>query len=394
MAANFFGVLVCLDFPAHLFARPSSLRRDQLRKKTVTNNGLGDSSYAINDSGQVAWGGRVDGVEQIFLCRDGRNTQITANTPKSGGIASLQVNNLGQIAWSQQDYDSTGSNSNTNVYLYDGSSYQQLNDNHGEWDWQSLAPSLNNAGQVAWIQTYQNANEDWEVYLFTGSGLPTQLSDGTGRSWPPRLNDSGWVTWSGDRRKLDDWDTRVYLYSGALPAPPIAYRPGEGCTDPLINNQGQVAWKNIDADANYNLYLWNGTSTRITNLGTTNFDSLSPFALNNAGQIIWPWSKDLGVYQVYLYSGGAISQLTHDAFDHYNCRLRENGWIAWTQETFDVLPQIYVYRQGSATLIAQGTIGPPRLNSRGQVAWADGETIFLASPAPAPPAVISLLLLN
>ena len=54
---------------------------------------------------------------------------------------------------------------------------------------------------------------------------------------------------------------RVYLYTGSLPAQVIAYTPGQHCSDPQINNLGQVAWINWNSNATpyYNLYLWNGT---------------------------------------------------------------------------------------------------------------------------------------
>ena len=84
-------------------------------------------------------------------------------------IDSLQINNLGQIAWSQFDYDANGSDLNVNVYLYDGSTYKQLNDNPGQYGWYSQYPHLNNRGEVAWLQGYRgNANDMGRVPLHRG----------------------------------------------------------------------------------------------------------------------------------------------------------------------------------------------------------------------------------
>jgi len=47
-------------------------------KTTVTSDGLADGRFAVNDRGLVAWVGNVAGVGQIFLYRNGQNTQITA----------------------------------------------------------------------------------------------------------------------------------------------------------------------------------------------------------------------------------------------------------------------------------------------------------------------------
>ena len=90
----------------------------------------------------------------------------------------------------------------------------------------------------------------------------------------------------------------------------IAYTPGQGhCFDPQINNLGQVAWRKIPAARYYNLYLWNGTNTKITNLDATNYDGLTPFFLNNNGQILWGWGDGSNNAQLYLY--GARHEKNH-----------------------------------------------------------------------------------
>ena len=67
-------------------------------------------------------------------------------------IESLQINNQGQIAWSQYDYDTDDHGLNVNVYLYDGSTYKPLNNNQGQYNWYSQYPYLNNRGEVAWLE--------------------------------------------------------------------------------------------------------------------------------------------------------------------------------------------------------------------------------------------------
>ena len=186
---------------------------------TVTNNGLADGRYAVNDRGQVAWVGRVEGDDQIFLFSNGKNTQITANTANNIGIESLQINNLGQIAWDQYDYNPDGPGLNVNVYLYDGSTYKQLNNNQGQYDWYSQYPSSEQPGGSG-LDSKLPASQRRLGRLPLTPGESTQrLTNDKDRQYPPRLNDSGWVTWAGDRQSIDDWDTRVYLYNGT-------YHPG------------------------------------------------------------------------------------------------------------------------------------------------------------------------
>jgi hypothetical protein len=357
---------------------------------TVTNNGLADGRYAVNDRGQVAWVGRVEGDDQIFLFSNGQNTQITANTANNIGIESLQINNSGQIAWDQYDYNPDGLGLNVNVYLYDGNSYKQLNDNQGQYGWYSQYPCLNNRGEVAWLQGYGGNPNDMDVYLYTG-GSVQPLTNNQSKQWPPRINDSGWVTWSGDRSQDWDWDTRVYLYTGTLPAPVIAYAAGKGSSSPQINNLGQVAWLRYDSSSTpyYNIYVWDGSNTKITNLDTNNFDG-NAFVLNNAGQIAWCWAVQ-NPKQVYLYNNG-VTQLTNEGYDHVNVGLRDNGWLIWRSNNGSNLADIYVFHGGSTTWIALGSDLPAVLNSRGQVVWASYYPIFLDSPATPLPGVNNLLL--
>ena len=244
------------------------------------------------------------GVDQIFLYRNGQNTKITANIyNKNIGIESLQINNQGQIAWSQLDYNPNpdGTGLNQNVYLYDGSTYKPLNDNQGQYSWYSRYPCLNNRGEVAWLQSYQPGVPDnnlWDVYLYTGGGV-TRLTNDLSQQGPPRLNDNGWVTWHGNRSQDWDNDNRIYLYNGAEPQV-IAYTPGQHCSAPQINNLGQVAWRKSSSPV-YNLYLWNGTNTKITNLDATNYDGQAPFSLNNNGQILWGWGDVRATTRSYIF---------------------------------------------------------------------------------------------
>jgi hypothetical protein len=353
-------------------------------KTTVTPAGqVLAAGFAVNDRGQVAWVGNVAGVDQIFLYRNGQNTQITANIYNMNiGIESLQINNQGQIAWSQYDYDASGLN--VNVYLYDGSTYKPLNDNQGQYSWRSVYPCLNNRGEVAWLQAHWPDN--YEVYLYTGGGV-TPLTNDQRSHGPPRLNDNGWVTWHGD------WDgaNRVYLYNGAS----TQMISGPASSNPQINNLGQVAWINFNTNATpyYNIYLWNGTPTKITNLDTANFEG-SAWSLNNNGQILWGYGGGFDFAQLYLYGPGGTKKITDDGNTHFNYGLADNGWITWLQNQGQMAGDLYAYRNGSSCLLDTGVGYEGNfINSRGQVVWGHGP-IFLASPAIASPGINSLLLQN
>ena len=148
------GALIALSFS---LAAPPAFAGLNYVKTTVTPAGQYLApGFAVNDRGQVAWVGNVAGVDQIFLYSNGENSQITDNIyQKNIGIESLQINNQGQIAWSQFDYnpDPGGYGLNQNVYLYDGNTYKPpLNDNQGQYGWYSQYPCLNNRGEVAWLQ--------------------------------------------------------------------------------------------------------------------------------------------------------------------------------------------------------------------------------------------------
>lgn len=389
------GALIALSFS---LAAPAAFAALNYAKTTVTPAGqVIAAGFAVNDRGQVAWVGNVAGVDQIFLYRNGQNTQITHNIyQKNIGIESLQINNQGQIAWSQYDYNPDGLN--VNVYLYDGNTYKQLNENPNPSGWYSLYPCLNNRGEVAWLQSYQPGppdNNAWDVYLYTGGGV-TRLTDDHSSQGAPRLNDNGWVTWHGNRSQDWDWDTRVYLYTGTLPAPVIAYSAGKGSSSPQINNLGQVAWLRYDSSITpyYNIYVWDGHSnTKITNLGATNYDGAN-FCLNNNGQILWGWGDGSNNAQLYLYGADGTKKITDDGDTHYNYGLADNGWIMWVQNQGQMAGDLYAYRNGSSCRLDTGVGYEGNfINSRGQVVWEHGP-IFLASPVIAAPGINSLLLLN
>ena len=180
-----------------------------------------------------------------------------------------------------------------------------------------------------------------------------------------------------------------------LPAPVIAYTPGQGCSNPQINNLGQVAWINNNSNATpyHNIYVWDGHSnTKITNLGATNYDGAS-FCLNNNGQILWNWGDGINNQQLYLYGAGGTKKITDDGLYHYNYRLADNGWITWLQNQGQMAGDLYAYRNGSSCRLDTGVAGGgPYLNSRGQVVWGNYYPIFLASPVSGSPAVNMLIL--
>ena len=232
------------------------------------------------------------------------------------------------------------------------------------------------------------------MYLYTG-GSVTRLTNDLSSQGPPRLNDNGWVTWHGNRSQGGDWDNRVYLYTGTLPAPVIAYAAGKGSSDPQINNLGQVAWLRYDSATTpyYNIYVWDGTNTKITNLGATNYDGAN-FSLNNNGQILWSWGDGSNNKQLYLYGAGGTKKITADGDTHYNYGLADNGWITWLQNQGQMAGDLYAYRNGSSCRLDTGVGYEGNfIDRRGQVVWEHG-SIFLASPVVAAPGINSLLLLN
>jgi Raf kinase inhibitor-like YbhB/YbcL family protein len=275
---------------------------------------------------------------------------------------------------------------------------------------------LNQQGQMVWDSYDDNTN--LQVYLFNngqGQGVPitnyTYTGSYTGFSGGLSLNDAGHVVWTDRSYESSDLVQTLRLYK-------------EGTTQSLysttntmffiqINNQGQVVWLEQDqATGKSNIMLYDGGSAKLIPGGDGFLWGYVTFLqINNRGQVMWLGKKmsDSEEYNIYLYSNGSTTQVTHYANDgsyvgiidlyenfsdertKFSPHLNNNGEIVWVTRVpngsnpayYDLTVQ--VYSAGQITQLdhwTANTMTPAfstdaamhaayaQINDAGQVTWS------------------------
>jgi hypothetical protein len=231
-----------------------------LNTTRITDNASTDTSPQINADGTVVWMGDDGSDSEIFLYDGSSTTQLTNNEYND---AAPQINGNGHVVW----YGSDGSD--TEVFLYDGSTTIQLTSNsYDEW-----GPQINNNGCVVW---WGSNGSDYEIFLFDGLST-TQLTDNAFDDWYPRINDRGHVVWMG----YDGSDYEIFLYKGSTTRQLTDNAYDEFHVE--VNKNGYVVWQGFDGSDD-EIFIWDGlNTTRITDNASTD---TSP-RINADGTVVW-----------------------------------------------------------------------------------------------------------
>ncbi len=338
----------------------------------ISTNGSG--IYDISDDGSVAYMALADGDFQIYLYKNGLTTKITNNIYSTGYhyIEYMKIGNSDRIVWTQWDYKTGGYD--VNLYLYSGGVITKINTLIGTSDNYCIEPRINNAGQVVWLQYDwdQGMNSGVEVFFYNGSTTIRLTTDNDKQSGV-RLNDNGFVTWSGDRRSADDWNSRVYLYNGS-DISIIASDPVSGFYTPQISSDNSVVCLRYNSSETYYyaLYLYNGsTGEEITD---TSYCYTRPFHYKNGKLLIS--KNDLHIYQ---YSTGSWVRISADTTNDSN-PIGNGSYITWLDTNpmgywrINVYDGVQIYN-----ITGHGSFGYPVIDANGDVVWADGSWIYMAS---------------
>jgi len=151
-----------------------------------------------------------------------------------------------------------------------------------------------------------------------------------------------------------EWDKVVWRSSSGLHYKNITTGEETIITDGIYGfigipsiSKGKVAWRVWDSFDTLYIYLWDGEQTSlIADSAAGNFSMPWGYPPSyhsidvslDDGQIAWAgW--DGTDYEIFLWNGESINQITNNAQDDYEAQL-SNGQIAWTSKTgerFDVL---------------------------------------------------------
>lgn len=312
------------------------------------------TSLGINDNGKVAWVADTDasvaGVRYIvtYDLKSGQYEIIAKpGLPVPGGGTFgdgenfgptnrmlADINNKDQVAWNQA-ISGGDADGHSGIFLYDpatkkttalarpGAVVEGKKLTNGWW------PSINDAGQVAFIGDVENS-DDYGIYLADSKGNLTAIAPAgtkvegltiSSARWPSLAN-NGDIVFVGDTGASQGGsgegtdDTAVFLYSTADKKLHVVVKPGDalpgGSTwkgvEPSrrvvqANSRGQVAMIGVRADDRDGIYLWQGGKLQALILGNSTVPGLGKvdgvskgvggvtgyhFAMSENGYVVFP----------------------------------------------------------------------------------------------------------
>ena len=390
---------------------------------------------AINNQGQIVWyhtGCQFQTGEppvtytetgKYLFYQNGSVTPLNIHTNTDPPwnythAPQLLFNNLGQIGYVIEDYNDGGK---YKAYFHDGpNGSPQLANGNG---YPTYDLQLNQQGQMAWdsyVLDNSDNNINLQVFLFNngqGQGVPltnyVYAGSNLGFSGGLSLNDAGHVLWSD--RLYDNTNNVVQtirLHKDGITQG--IYSTPSSMFFLQINNQGQVVWLEQDQGTGLgNIMLYDRGSVKVVPGGDGFlWGYVTYLQINEKGQVMWLGKKttDQTEYNIYLYSHGITTQVTHytndgtyngtidlyensltDVRTKFGPYLNNNGGIVWiTRVPNNTNPTYYdlsvqAYSGGRTTQLDHWTVSPTsptfstqvamhaayaQINDAGQVTWS------------------------
>ena len=167
----------------------------------LTDNNWYDGLPDISDTGTIVWmsdiAGGVNGAGLEIMLRspDGAVTRLTDNQTEDSGPS---VNGLNQVAW-WRDNGRGCAEAGRDVMFFDGRTTQQLTDN--EWGNQSV--DLNDDGDIIWTEfnfCFPGFNWRSTIKLYRDGVIQTLFDDDDLQSQATNINNIGTCAWSSSHR--------------------------------------------------------------------------------------------------------------------------------------------------------------------------------------------------
>ncbi len=322
----------------------------------------------LNNDGQVIW----QTANQIYFYQDGVSYPITFAGNYPGQIQLLPA---GQVLW-EDDFGrltmsspgATPAAEQTFIYYYGGSDYytgrvytavnqeyalgyrEYVGDENGGIGYYEITnntfagdPFL--AGQVV-VDSYYDSlsgltfDQADNLHSFVSSGSSYLGSE------------YGYIT------AVDNWETQFgnlgyegYIYEADAGADAGIYEYYFGCgyaaenTDPIyltnnavneflpvMNDSGQAVWSGWDGE-NYEIYLYDGDRIRQLTHEGAGKDQLYPW-INNSGQVVWSaWDDGNLDIRLFDLNTGVEQHQPSTPYNEYFPMINDNGQITWVGES-------------------------------------------------------------
>jgi len=235
---------------------------------------------------------------------------------------------------------------------------------------------------------YDESDESIEVEA-TPSDLPyniTQLTNNSHNDHSPQINNNGYVVWCGH----DGHDDEIFLYNGSTTSQltdndytEAFFYDGSTVTQvtdndsiydhyPQINNNGQIVWYGIE-EGNYEIFLYDGST--IKNISNMPTNDAHP-KINSNGWVVWQGGTDDGTdAEIFLYNGISTIQITDDTNDDQKPQINDNGLLVW--KSFDGTDyEIFLYDRSIIIQLTNNDYSESdyKINEAGYVVWRGLDT--------------------
>jgi len=234
----------------------------------------------LNDNGTLVWPAFQDGLGVQLYLHDGEGgTRI----PIPDGYYPWQSYDASSYGVAFPAAPASASNpyavdvAAAEIFLYDGVSTLRLTHN----GYMDDDPSVNDAGQVAWLAEPPDG-DDAEVFLFDGASV-LRLTDNDLDEVRPEINAQGKAAWCTVYSEEPGLDSEIFLYDGSRVIQLTDNDTHDG--DHQIGNGGAVVWKGKEGGENdYEIFLHDGFSVR--QVTDNDYSDMEP-RINFSGQLAW-----------------------------------------------------------------------------------------------------------
>jgi hypothetical protein len=344
---------------------------------TIDNGAIYNSDdFYINNLGDVVWSQLSNsGLKDLCLYHNGTINRIaTINTLTN--TAHFQINNIGQIVWSAYENENL-----CKIYFYNNGSIIPISDPNYSSDY----PSINNKGQVVWVEYCDN---NYRLCLYENETISRIITDNAQVS-RPQVNDNGWITWETVICSGGQCVYKINLYN-KIDIIQVATSLSDNLAYIQLNNKNQIAFRE-HSNSKYYIKLFEGSTTKTI---YENAGEILWLRLNNNGAMVWT-GLAYNDWDIFYYHDGIITPLYRPGFDDYDAQINNKDQVVWTNWPISSnIREIFYYKNGNVSKISNNNNRNEfaKINDVGQMVWLSGSNICLATPISHIDPINSLLL--
>jgi hypothetical protein len=140
---------------------------------------------------------------------------------------------------------------------------------------------------------------------------------------------------------------------------------------PWISDTGYVAWQAEVEPGNYEIFLYDGQTTK--RLTDNSYNDAGPGGgpcVNADGHVAWngqPGGSGTDL-EIFHYNGSSTEQVTHNSYRDEQPQISDNGDIVWRGYDGSTY-QVFRYDGSTAQVISSSSAGYPETNANGYVMW-------------------------